>query len=231
MPPNGAAACGERDQLFGLGVEGRRVDERRPDAERAFFHRLANERLHARQLGGVRRAVFVAQLVHADSRRADERCDVGGDAALRDVVQVFVERRPGDVELDVPLLLAVQSLHLGIERAHRLALAEDLERHPLLDVAERAAVLDQRFVRPAQHVDEARRDGEATRIDLGLALRIGERTNRRNAVAEDRDVSYARGGSAAVVDVAAPDDDVVGVRLRGATGRGEEDGRGDDRAS
>ena len=34
---------------------------------------------------------------------ADERGDVGGDALLHQVVQIFAERRPGDGELDVAL--------------------------------------------------------------------------------------------------------------------------------
>jgi hypothetical protein len=72
----------QRDQLRGLGEEGRSVDERGAEPHRPFVHRLANERPHPVELGGGRIDVVLAELMHAHRRRSDEARDVGGDALL-----------------------------------------------------------------------------------------------------------------------------------------------------
>ena len=64
------------DQLVGAGVVARRIDERRPDAERAVLHRAAHDGAHGVELRGVRLADRLALRVHAHRRRADERADV-----------------------------------------------------------------------------------------------------------------------------------------------------------
>ena len=46
--------------------------------------------------------------------------------------------------------VSIISLRIAVvERAHRVAFAEDLERDALLDIAHAAAVVDQRFDGPA----------------------------------------------------------------------------------
>ena len=70
-----------------------------------------------------------------------------------------------------PCRLSVVALHLGVQRAHRLAFAEDLERDALTVSLRPAAVVDQAFGRPAEHVDEARRDRLAGGVD-DLASRV-----------------------------------------------------------
>ena len=57
--------------------------------------------------------------------------------------------------------------HLVVERTHRGALAHDFERDALLDIAHAAAVFDQRFRGPAEHVDESRRDCQSVEVDDG----------------------------------------------------------------
>ena len=101
-------------------------------------------------------------------------------------------------------------LHRVVQRAHRLALADHLERDALADVALGAAVVDERLVGPAQHVDEAGRDGQARGVDLRGAAAGAHVADRRDAVAVDRDVADDRRRAGAVVDRAAADDDVVG---------------------
>ena len=83
------------------------------------------------------------------------------------------------------------------------------ERHPLADVAQRAAVLDQRLVGPAQHVDEAGGDRHAGGVDLGRAALAGQIADLHDAVAVDGDVGLVRLDAGAVVDGAAANDDVV----------------------
>src|SRR5581483_3607422 len=95
-----------------------------------------------------------------------------------------------------------------VERAHRAPLAEHLQGDALLEVGEAAPVGDERLDGPAQHVDEARRDGEAAGVDLACGGDAGEVAHGDDAVAADADVPDARRAAAAVVDGAAAEDDV-----------------------
>ena len=56
-------------------------------------------------------------------------------------------------------------LHRRVERPHRLALAHHLQRDALPQIALRPAIDEQALGRPAQHVDEPRRDRLALGID------------------------------------------------------------------
>ena len=178
-------------------------------------------RMRSSSSGG-RRTVVEADLVRAHRRRADERRDVGRDAARHQVIEIAAERVPDDVELDVALALHLVFLHLLGERPHR-ALAEHFERHALPQRPLRAAVFDERRLGVAEHVDEAGRDGEPGRVDL-LASALGaEITGGRDAIVEDGEVAHLPRGAGAVVDRAVPDHDVVLRRLRaaGENGRGQ----------
>ena len=65
-------------------------------------------------------------------------------------------------------------LHRVGERAHRRALTQDLERDALPEVALSPSVLEQGLIRPAEHVHEAGRDGQVTRIELIAPLPTAE---------------------------------------------------------
>ena len=165
LPWYSPAAFAQRDQLLRRRIEARRVDQRRPDAERAVRHLLPHERLHPFELRRGRLAILEPDDVLADGRGADERRDVRRDALLLEELEILRERRPRDVVLDRTLLALPADPHLVGERAHRRSLAEDLGRHALPDVALRAPILDQRLGGPRQHVDEAGRDREAGGVD------------------------------------------------------------------
>ena len=60
--------------------------------------------------------------------------------------------------------------HPVVERAHRPAFAHDLGGDALPNFALGTAVLDQRFGRPGEHVDEPRRDRQALGVDHRLCL-------------------------------------------------------------
>ena len=201
----------QRDELIGRCVRGGCVDERRPDTERAVAHRGVDERAHAPQLFGRGGPVVVGELVHADGRGADERRDVRRDAAPDERLQRLIERRPGDVVLDVALLLEPLLLHALVQRTERPALAKDLERHALAYVRLRSPIREERVRRPRQHVDEARRDGHPGGVELASTAGA-HAADRRDAVALDGDVARARGRARAVIERAAADDDVVGGR-------------------
>ena len=83
-----------------------------------------------------------------------------GEMPLRSrLLEKFAERRPGRRRyLRSPCAVDLLFLHPGVERPHRPAFAEHLERDALADVALRAAIDEQRLVGPAEHVDEAGRD-------------------------------------------------------------------------
>ena len=63
------------------------------------------------------------------------------------------------------------------------------------------------------HVDEARRDDEAARVDLAARLRARELPDGGDAVAADADVAGKPGIAGAVDDVSAANDQIEGGRL------------------
>ncbi len=217
-----AAECrghlGQGDQLVGVGEVGRRVDQRRADAQRPLLHRPAHELAHPLQLLGRRRPVLVADLVDPHRRRAHERGHVRRHAALLQVLEVLAERRPGDVVADVVLALDHLLLHRLVERPHRPALAEDLQRHALEQVAHAAAVLDQAGGGPAQHVDEARRHRQAAGVDVDAGACRRQIADLDDAVTRERQIGNRGRTAEPVVDGAAADQYVV-VHRAGAAGQ------------
>ncbi len=89
----------ELDQLLGLRVKRRRINQRRADPERARFHFLADKLAHLLELFRSRLFVFEADDEIADGGRADERSDVAGNAALLEETQIFRERVPLDARI------------------------------------------------------------------------------------------------------------------------------------
>ena len=183
------------DQLLGRGVEGRRVDQRRADAERARFHLLPHERAHlARAAAAVgfwsSRPMTCSRIVVAPTN----------EATFGETPRFSSSRRYSASVVHVmsylmsPCSSTMPLLHRVVERAHRAAFAEDLERHALADVALRAAVGEQRLGRPREHVDEAGRDGQARWRRSTVAPSRCEVADRGDAVAADADVG--RGGPA-----------------------------------
>jgi hypothetical protein len=157
----------------------------------------------------LRRAIVAVELVDAHGRRADERRDVDRDAFALEMLEILAEARPLDREAEIALQFEHLLLHLLVERPHRLALAEDLERDALSHVRQPARVDEQRLGRPRQHVDEARRDRESARIDLVARAPRRQVADRRDLVAADADVAGERRLARAVVDRSAADHDVV----------------------
>src|SRR6266508_5151431 len=139
MPPGDV---GESDELVGVGVRRRCVAEGRAEAERPVTHGRIDERAHPLELLWGRSSVIVRALVDPDARRAYEGRDVRRDPARGDRLQRLGERRPGDVVLDVTLLLGLLAPHGVVHRTERPAFAEDLQRDALADVALRSTVGD-----------------------------------------------------------------------------------------
>ena len=153
------------DQLFGLRVERRRVNERAANAERAGFHLLPDELAHFIHLLRRGLLVFEADNVLANRGRADKGGDVAGHTPFFEILQILDECVPRDVILDVRLLLQHVLADAIIHRAHRLAFAHDFSRDPLPNFTLGASILNKRFSRPGEHVYESWRDGEVVRVD------------------------------------------------------------------
>ena len=75
--------------------------------------------------------------------RPDERRHVGGNAPLDEILQVFPQRSPLDLVLDVALLVEAIGFHGLVEGAFRPSFSEYLQGDALANVAEGAAVFDQ----------------------------------------------------------------------------------------
>ena len=200
----------QRDQLVSFGEGRGRIDQRRPDAHRAFLHRLADEAAHAVELSRIGIDVALAQFMLPHRGRADERSDVERRALVLEEIEIVAKRGPFDRIFDVTLLLDRQRLHLVVERAHRPAFAHHFQRDPLAQLALPARVDEQRFIRPAQHVDEARRDRKSVRVDHSRRGRFLRWPGVNDSIAADADIADIGFGTAAVVDRPAADQDVVG---------------------
>jgi hypothetical protein len=97
-------------------------------------------------------------------------------------------------------------------------LAEHLQRHALADAALGPSVLDERLVGPREHVDEAGRDGQATRFDHGRGFLAGESADGHDAIAADAHVGHEGRPATAIEDGAAANENVE-RRRRGRLSR------------
>ena len=199
---------GQAHQFLRRRVVGRGINQRRADAHRALLHRGPGQRLHPLQLGPCGRAVFVADLVYPQRCRSDERRDVRRHAEADEVLQPLAKRGPRHVR---PVLAPA---HLGIERPKRRPLPEHFKRDALPNVALRLAVAPQCVGRPTQHVDEARRHGQAFGIDHRPAAQRRWRADVRNPVTPNRHRPGKRSIAAAVVNRPVLNDHIVRTRSR-----------------
>ena len=99
-------------------------------------------------------------------------------------------------------------LTLAHGRERDATVAEHDRRDPVPTRGGRVGIPRDLRVEVCVHVDEARRDVRAFRVDL-LATRIGHRADRRDPVTVDRDVGRQRRGTRAVDHHSGPDDEIV----------------------
>ena len=163
---------GEGDELVGRGEEARNVDERAREAEGPFLHGLRHRGLHGLELRGRRRAVLLADDQVADAPRADERPQVDRRAAALQLLEVAGQRREGRRVAVVRVRGAAGLEHARVERRDRAALAGDLGRDALGDLAGGPAVDQHAVLRLPHHVDEAGRHHQAARVDPAAGPRL-----------------------------------------------------------
>src|SRR4029079_5102229 len=153
--------------------------------------------------------MLLAYLVPANRGRSDERGDIRSHALALKIFEILAERGPADRIFDVGLALDDAPLHLRVPRAHGIAFAHPLQSHALHGFAKPGAVGDQAFLRLAQHVDEAGRDGLAGSIDHSRGTSRLVRPDIDDLVALDRDVADVGRAARAVVDRPAADEHTV----------------------
>ena len=86
----------QSDQLVGLGVNVRWINQCAGEAEGAVLHGLLDEGLHLLQLGRRRGAIVVANHSFADLCRADVRADVEWRALFFETAEIAIKRCPID---------------------------------------------------------------------------------------------------------------------------------------
>ena len=121
----------ELDQLFSLGIECRRIYQRRSDAQRARFHFFPHEFAHLIELLRGWLFVFEADDVFTNRGCANEGGDVARDAAPFQILQILGERVPLNIVFDVALLFEHVLPHAIVHWTHRFAFAHDLGGDPL----------------------------------------------------------------------------------------------------
>ena len=152
------------------------------------------------QLLVVWRTVFVAQFMYANGRGPYERGNVARYTLVFEELQILAQCRPGDVVLDVPLPSQGFGSHRFIQRSHRPTFAHHLQRDALPDVTLGMTVFNERFGRPAKHVDEARRDREPGSVYCAVRdTEVG--TNGNDSVTSYGNVRDKRVATMTVVDL------------------------------
>ncbi len=193
--------------------------ESRDQPPRALAHRSRDQVRHLRDLLRRGRSRVVAEHHAPHLLAGDVRDGVHRDALPLEPIEVLGERRPVD---------AWPVARLGrksVPRRRRRALAGDVERDALPDLALRRAVGQQRHLGVRVEVDEAGRDDQARRIDRPSRRLAVERPDRGDAIAANADVRPNGRAAGAVQHLPAANDDVERRRLsrRGRADGGEND--------
>ena len=213
-PPRRAAAVTSCDELVGVGVDPGRVDQPGRQPERAGVQRGLDLAHHRRALRLGCRSRLGAHHGPANRPVPDEERDIQPERLGRDGVQVLAERPPARDQL-VRSQRQLDELPPGIgDRRERVpAVAGQLGREPLAQVADERAIDEQRAVRVPVRVDESGRDDEPAGVDhLRDVARVDRRevVDREDPVAQDPDVRAATGRSGAIHDGAAAQEQVEG---------------------
>ncbi len=220
---------GQLDDLVGGREAIGHVLQRRAHAERALLHRLRHDLSHLVELRRRGAPIVLANDVVPDAAGADEGGDVDRRVrSLLEPLEIFAERAEvlRDAEMRVGRLRILH--HAVVDRRNRRSFAGDLGRHPLQDLARRAAVDQHVELRLPEQIDEAGRDHQVRRVDRDRCRGTGKRTDGGDAIAADGDVTAEPRRAGAVDNPAIPDQDVepglrrLGVQRRGGDGRGGE---------
>ena len=201
----------ECDDLFGRGIDGRRIDQRSRQADRARLHRLADQALHPLELRGRCLAVDVADRDRADLGVPDRLDHIQRHPGTVEPIEVLGHRRPAGRRASSPASGAADSpspaLIVVIPCVSRLSPA--------------CAVLEERARRLAHHVDEPGGDHQPPGVDRPACRHGAQASHGDDPAGANRHVTHVPGGAAAVDDPAAAEDEVVRL-LRGCSSEGRD---------
>ena len=164
----------ERDQLVGLGVGRRRILQRAGDADGTILHGVIHEQPHLRQLVGRRLHVGIAEHHAAHAGGAHIACEVDAHALVLKAREVFAERGPVGMDVQMFKAGAVSFNDGGVEGRGGVAFAGDLGCDSLVDLRRNARIHQHGQFRLSQHVDESGCDNLAVSVDGLLAGRVFE---------------------------------------------------------
>ena len=177
--------------------------------KRALFHRLGDEPIHLLLFGGIGRPFFEAANHALYLLRRNTGGDVDRDPAAHHCVEIAGKGFPvGFDAVAFAMLGAVLFQDRAFQRRHRLAFADDVQRHALAHFALGVAVGDQRLIAVRMHVDIARRDDITLRRDRALSRFGIDLADARDLAVFDRHVAVKPRVARAVDHSAAVDDDI-----------------------
>ena len=197
----------ERTDLGVVGGDGGIVEQARAEAERARLHRGVEQPGHRRGFVRVRAATEVGDAAQPQRRMADERRDIHRRPGAIDRIGVGREvsicellRRAEQVEGLGDLVVK------GEKRRRKAAIADDDGGDALADLGAHLGPGEADEIVVRVHVDEARCDDAAARIDDRRVAGGQVGADRQDAVAAQCDIGHKARGSGAVDDGAAAKD-------------------------
>ncbi len=199
----------ESDELIGLRVDVRRIDESAGEAESAVLHSLLDENLHLAELGGCGSAIVVANYSFANLGGADIGADVQRCALLFEPAEIAVESGPINCKFVMVEKRLLRRDGLFILRGDGAAFAGDFRGNALRELAQRTIVEEERDFGLAEHVNEARSDDAAFRIDFSFSMGFAQIANCGEAIATYSDIGGIPGIPGAVDDVTIADDEII----------------------
>ena len=153
-----------RDLEHFFGLLGPSALEPRHQSPGALLHRAGGERFHAFELRDRRGPGVVADRDQPKLLEGDLRNHIHGDSLLPERAPIPGEIGPRVFRFRQP-----------IAWRHRRALADDVDRHSLADLALGIAVGQQALIRMRVQIDEARRHDQSFRVDLPRRRGAGQR--------------------------------------------------------
>jgi hypothetical protein len=102
-----------------------------------------------------------------------------------------------------------------VQRSNRIALAGNFRSDPLENLRRQARVDQNRELRLSEHVDKARRDDLAARVNRALARCGRQIANGRDLPVANAYICGVPGGPGSVDNVTASDDEIEGSRRLG----------------
>ena len=134
---------------------------------------------------------------------------------LFEAAEIAVERGPIDRELVLVEKRLLRRDGFFILRSDGPAFAGNFRGDSLGKFAQRTIVEEKRHFRLAEHINKARSDNAALRIDFALGMGFTQIADSRNAITADSNIRGEPGITRAVDDVAVANEEIVFAGIRG----------------